>query len=71
MDITDGQINQLTDEMDYHHTSFAWHPDGERLAFVRYNQAKLSEPPEIWMTNRDGTEKIRLIINGFSPSWIP
>jgi len=71
MDIADGKINQLTDEMDFHHTSFTWHPDGEKLAFVRYNQAKLSEPPEIWLTNRDGTEKFRLIINGFSPSWIP
>ena len=71
MDITGGQTNPLTTEMDFHHTSFSWHPDGEMLAFVRYNQAKISDPPEIWLINRDGTDKFRLIINGFSPSWIP
>ena len=70
MDISEGQANPLTEEMDYHHTSFAWHPEGESLAFVRYNQAKLSDPPEIWLINRDGSGKMRLIINGFSPSWI-
>ena len=71
MDITGGQTNPLTTEMDFHHTSFSWHPNGEMLAFVRYNQAKISDPPEIWLINRDGTDKFRLIINGFSPSWIP
>ena len=71
MDIEGGQISQLTDAVDYHHTSFVWHPAGNQLAYVRYNQAKLSDPPEIWLINKDGTNNLRLIINGFAPTWIP
>jgi Tol biopolymer transport system component len=71
MDIASGQDQPLTDEVDYHHTSFAWHPDGKRLAFVRYNQAALSDPPEIWLIMADGSDRLRLIINGFAPTWIP
>jgi hypothetical protein len=71
MDIETGQHSQLTDSDEYHHSSFSWHPDGEKLAFVRFNQAALSDPPEIWMINSDGTGSIRLIINGYAPGWIP
>jgi Tol biopolymer transport system component len=71
LDIETGENRQLTDTGEYHHSSFSWHPDGDKLAFVRFNQATLSEPPEIWMINKDGTESIRLIINGYAPGWIP
>ena len=71
MDLGAGEGIPLTAAVDYHHTSFSWHPDDTKLAYVRYNQAKLSDPPEIWLINPDGTENTRLIINGFAPSWIP
>lgn len=71
MNVETGDDLQLTDEVDFHHTSFAWHPDRDQLAFVRYNQAKLSDPPEIWLINRDGSGGLRVIINGFAPAWIP
>jgi Tol biopolymer transport system component len=62
---------QLTDEVDYNHTSFSWHPDGRQLAYVRYNQTQPSDPPEIWVINPDGSGKVRLVIGGFAPGWIP
>lgn len=71
MNLDNGESAPLTDEVDYHHTSFAWHPDGVQLAFVRYNQATLSEPPEIWLVDSNIGEALRLIINGFAPGWIP
>jgi Tol biopolymer transport system component len=71
MNILNSENTQLTDALDYHHSSFAWHPDGAQLAYVRYNQAALSEPPEIWLIKTDGSDNLRLIINGFAPSWIP
>lgn len=71
MDLDSGESTPLTDEIDYHHTSFAWHPDGQKLAYVRYNQAALSEAPEIWLIETTSGEALRLIINGFAPGWIP
>jgi Tol biopolymer transport system component len=71
LNINSGENTQLTEVVDYQHTSFAWHPDGEQLAFVRYNQTALSDPPEIWLINTTGGDPLRLIINGFQPGWIP
>ena len=71
MDLDSGESYPLTDEVDYQHTSYAWHPDGAQLAYVRYNQAVLSELPEIWLGNTSSGEALRLIINGFAPGWIP
>ncbi len=71
LDIRTGENTQLTESVDFHHTSYAWHPDGQLLAYVRYNQAALSDPPEIWMINSRGGEPLRLIINGFQPGWVP
>ncbi len=71
MDLDTGESTPLTDDVDYQHTSFAWHPDGEQLVYVRYNQATLSEAPEIWLVSTANGGALRLIINGFSPGWIP
>lgn len=71
LNINTGENTQLSDVIDYQHTSFAWHPDGNRLAYVRYNQAALSDPPEIWLIDVNGADPLRLIINGFQPGWIP
>ena len=71
LNITSGENTQLTEVIDYQHTSFAWHPDGKQLAYVRYNQAALSNPPEIWLIDTTSGDPVRLIINGFQPGWIP
>jgi len=71
LNIESGENTQLSDVIDYQHTSFAWHPDGKMLAYVRYNQAALSDPPEIWLINTTGGNPLRLIINGFQPGWVP
>jgi Tol biopolymer transport system component len=71
MDLETGESTPLTESIDYQHTAFSWHPDGKQLAFVRYNQATLSEAPEIWLIDTTSTVAMRLIINGFAPGWIP
>lgn len=69
---SDGErAHPLTDAPDYNHTGIAWHPDGQRLTFVRYNNAKLSDAPEIWVIDRSGDGAARLVINGYSPRWLP
>jgi len=71
LNINNGENTQLSEIIDYQHTSFAWHPDGKLLAYVRFNQAALSDPPEIWLIDTTGGEPLRLIINGFQPGWVP
>jgi hypothetical protein len=61
----------ITDEVDYNHYDLAWSRDGLMLAYVRFNQAKLSDLPELWMVNADGSDPVQLVIGGYSPLWIP
>ena len=61
----------ITDAPDYNHYDLAWSRDSLKIAYVRFNQAKLSDPPELWMMNADGSEPIELVVGGYSPVWIP
>jgi Tol biopolymer transport system component len=61
----------ITDEPNFNHYDLAWSRDGQMLAYVRFDQVKLSDPPELWMVNTDGSNPIQLVIGGFSPLWIP
>jgi dipeptidyl aminopeptidase/acylaminoacyl peptidase len=61
----------VTEEDDYNHYDLNWSRDGLMIAYVRFNQAKLSELPELWMINADGSNPIQLVIGGYSPTWIP
>ena len=62
---------QLTYDLNFKHTAFAWHPSGQTIAFVRFNQILLTDPPELWVVDTDGRNAIQLIIGGYAPQWIP
>jgi Tol biopolymer transport system component len=66
-----GDPRQITDSPDFNHADFTWHPDGGTLAFVRYKQTTLIDPPEIWIITPDGSDAVRLVIGGYAPQWIP
>jgi Tol biopolymer transport system component len=61
----------LTDAPLYHHSAFAWGPDEQRLATMRFNATDPSEPAEIWLVNVDGSGARRLVAGGYSPEWLP
>ncbi len=65
------EAHPITNEADYNHYDLAWSRDGLRLAYVRFDESKLSTPPELWMINADGSNALQLVIGGFSPIWIP
>lgn len=62
--------HQLTDEPSYHHTDFTWSPDSQKIAFMRFNQTKITDPPELWLIDAAGTQPLRLVIGAYSPGWM-
>lgn len=71
MDADGTGAHRITDEADYNHYDLAWSRDGGRIAYVRFNQAVLANPPELWIVNADGSNPLQLVIGGYSPIWIP
>ena len=61
----------LSEAADYNHYDLAWSRDGSMLAYVRFNQVKISDPPELWMVDQGGNQPLQLVIGGYSPLWIP
>jgi Tol biopolymer transport system component len=67
----DGEERQLTNDPLYNHYDFAWSPAGERLAFVRFNQSTLNEPPEVWTIDPLTGQATQIILGGYAPVWVP
>lgn len=65
------EASPLTDAPLYNHFEFAWSPAGDQLAFVRFNQSALTEPPEIWLIDPSTGQANRLIVGGYAPQWLP
>lgn len=69
---TDGKnARVLTQSPFYNHATITWSPDGEQLAYIRFNQETLTDPPELWFTNIDGSHPTELVTGGYAPLWIP
>jgi Tol biopolymer transport system component len=71
MDADGAEAHALTNDADYNHYDLAISRDGHTIAFVRFNKATLSDPPELWMVEVDGSNPVQLVIGGYSPLWIP
>jgi Tol biopolymer transport system component len=64
------QQQPLTESPTHMYLGIAWHPDGTKLAATRFDVTLLTDPPEIWLFERNGSA-LRLVIGGFNPQWIP
>ena len=61
----------ITSEADYNHYDLAVSRDNQLIAYVRFNQAKLADAPELWMVGVDGSNPVQLVLEGYAPIWIP
>jgi hypothetical protein len=69
--LSDGEARQLTNDPLYNHYDFAWSPSSDRLAFVRFNQSALTQPPEVWTIDPLSGQATQIIIAGYAPQWLP
>ncbi len=65
------EAHPLTNSPFYNHYAFAWSPGGEEIAYVRFNQTELTEPPEIWAVEFESTQARKIVTGGYAPQWIP
>jgi Tol biopolymer transport system component len=62
----------LTADPLYHHSAFAWSPEGTAIAYMRFNAVDPSTPAEIWTTDvGDGSRARRWVSGGYLPAWLP
>ncbi len=71
LDLKGENLQQLLQEPLYNHFDFSWNPSGEQIAYIRFNQSTLNEPPEIWLIDLRSGLNERLVINGYAPQWLP
>jgi Tol biopolymer transport system component len=50
--------------------NFTWKPDSSQLAFVRSNQDYPLDPPELWLVDANGLNRVRLVVGGYAPQWV-
>lgn len=65
------QALPITASPDFNHYDLAWNPDGQQIAYVRFNQTMPVEPPEIWLLDLLSGRSVKLITGGYAPAWIP
>jgi len=65
------EAHALTAVGDYNHSALGWSPDSTTLVYMRFNQAVITEPAEIWLIGADGEGAHPLVTGGYSPRWIP
>lgn len=61
----------LAEDPFYNHFQFAWSPSGDMLAFVRFNQNVMTDPPELWLVDPESANAALVMEGAFSPRWIP
>ncbi|MCC6189461.1 MAG: PD40 domain-containing protein [Anaerolineales bacterium] len=72
------EAHALTADPLYNHSAFTWSPDGQLLAYMRFNTDNLEAPAEIWLTSIDpagqlgpGAAGPRRLTQGYLPEWLP
>lgn len=66
-----GDPHPLTHEPEFHHSALAWNADSDALAYMRFNQAEINLPPEIWLYDLGLAEARQIVVGGFLPAWVP
>lgn len=70
-DLRTNQARPVTADVIYNHYDLKWSSTSDRLAFVRFNQSALNEPPEVWMLDLTSGNLQQVVVEGYAPQWLP
>ncbi len=71
LDLPRNEAQPLWVDVQYNHYDFMWSPNADQILFVRFNQMSLTEPPEIWVMQADGSQPRQIVKGGYAPQWMP
>jgi dipeptidyl aminopeptidase/acylaminoacyl peptidase len=71
LDAAGGQARALSSDGEYNYSAIRWSADGARLAYMRFHMTAPLDPPEVWISEADGTNPRRLVAGGYLPRWLP
>ncbi len=71
MDLKTNQARPVTADVIYNHYDLRWSFTSDRLAFARFDQSTLNEPPEVWMLDLTSGELSQVVVGGYNPQWLP
>ena len=71
MRLDGSQAEALSDESFINHGAPVWSPDGDRLAYLRYNVEAPLEPAEVWLFDLGRRQGSQAVVGGYAPTWIP
>ena len=65
------EVHFLTDDIDVHHGSPTWSPDGRTLLFQHYPLNEPDAQPGIWILSVETGTAQEVITPGSIPTWLP
>ncbi len=64
-------LTQLTSFTDQVAADPTWSPDGKKIAFAVFRIAKSRQKPDLYVMNADGSNQVKLVEQGATPSFSP
>ncbi len=61
----------LTQDPYFNHFNMVWDPEGDQIAYVRFDETLQIAQPEVWLLDLKTGFYRQLIVGGFSPRWVP
>jgi len=65
------EAHPITNDPLYNHFELSWSPSGKFLAYEKFDQSTLTDPPEIWVIDVETTIARQIAVGGYIPQWIP
>ncbi len=53
------------------HLGFAWSPNGEMLAYLRFNTASLTGERQLWLMDMTRGTRQKILMNAYNLQWLP